>query len=135
MKYGILGVLCKLDVEETYSGCSFQCKQYLGFHYRKDAYKINWLEEVLLIKIKLCSLPTYFLSLFSIACRCCKKVGKNSKGHYLKWFMKLLLFNHALQGKWLQCYGEENACGGGEVQHHLGGWCSDEARGPYSVDL
>ena len=22
-----------------------------------------------------------------------------------------------------------------EVQHHLGGWCSDEARGPYNVDL
>lgn len=22
-----------------------------------------------------------------------------------------------------------------KVQHHLGGWCSDEARGPYSVGL
>lgn len=41
----------KLDVEETYSGCSFQGKPYLGFHYRKDAYKIDWLEEVLLIKM------------------------------------------------------------------------------------
>ena len=88
--------------------------------------------SVTLIKSTLANLPTYYLSLFPLLVSVAKRIeklqcnflwggiGKEFKYHLMKWSMvctsikegglgirNLLVFNRALLGKWLWCYGLE----------------------------
>ena len=91
---------------------------------------------VTLIKSTLANLPSYYLSLFPIPVSVAKRIeklhcnflwgglGEEFKYHLVKWskvctpikegrfgIRNLLVFNHALLGKWLWCYGVERDAG------------------------
>ena len=84
--------------------------------------------RLILLKSTLCSLPIYFLSLFTIPTHVANKIEKlqrdflwgDSKTHLIEWdkvcapiangglgIRKLTTFNKALLGKWLWRFGKE----------------------------
>ena len=117
-----------------------------------------------LLKSTLCSLPTYFLSLFTILTHVANKIEKlqrdflwgDSKTHLLGWdkvcmpiasgglgIRKLTTFNKALLGKWLWRFGiEENRFWRRVVTLKFredfegeGGWTSKLGRGVHRCGL
>ena len=114
-----------------------------------------------LLKSTLSSLPTYFLSLFTIPTHVANKIEKlqrdflwgDSKTHLLGWekvcmpiangglgIRKLTTFNKALLGKWLWRFGiEENRLWRRVVAlkfgEEWGGWTSKLGRGAHGCDL
>uniref|UniRef100_A0A2N9H6M3 Reverse transcriptase zinc-binding domain-containing protein n=1 Tax=Fagus sylvatica TaxID=28930 RepID=A0A2N9H6M3_FAGSY len=121
--------------------------------------------RITLIKSTLSSLPTYFLSLFPIPVVVASRIdkiqrdflwggmGEGKKFHLVKWsqicqpinlgglgFQNLRLFNKALLGKWLWCFGNEREALWRQVivakygnLHE--GWTSGEVVGPNGVSL
>jgi hypothetical protein len=121
--------------------------------------------RVTLIKSTLSSLPTYFLSLFSIPVSVAARIdtiqrnflwggrGEGKKFHLMNWSQvcqplhlgglgihNVRLFNRALLGKWLWRFGNERETLWRQVIHSKygslpGGWTSAPSTGPYGVGL
>jgi hypothetical protein len=120
---------------------------------------------VTLIKSTLSNLPTYYMSLFPIpvsVASCIEKLqrdflwggmGEEFKYHLVSWvkvctpiskgglgIRNLVLFNHALLGKWLWRFGMERdawwrVAVDSKFGSLCGGWCSREIAGAFGVGL
>ena len=118
-----------------------------------------------LLKSTLSSLPTYYLSLFSIpmsVARCIEKMQRNflwgglaneHKYHLVNWqqictpipngglgIRNVAVFNKALLGKWLWRYATEpmslwRRVVASKYGSQWGGWCSNQGRAPHGVSL
>ena len=117
--------------------------------------------RLMLFKSTLSSLPTYFLSLFTISTHVANKIEKlqrdflwgDSKTHLVGWdkicapiangglgIRKLTTFNKALLGKWLWRFGKEEdrlwrRVVASKYEEEWGGWTSKLGRGVHRCGL